>query len=49
MKQRDLGYEYFVYDYGDYSKASFNRDLFLREDVKIVCSGSKANEIGIFI
>ncbi len=41
----DLGYEYFVYDYGDYSKASFNRDLFLREDVKIVCSGSKANEI----
>lgn len=41
-----LGYEYFVYDYGNYSASTFNRELFLREDVKIVCSGTKANEIG---
>lgn len=42
----NLGYEYFVYDYGDYSASTFNRELFLREDVKIICSGTKANEIG---
>lgn len=40
-----LGYNFYVYDYGVYNSADFNKTSFLQKNVKIFVVGSKPNEL----
>ena len=40
-----LGYNFYVYDYGVYNSADFNKTSFLEKNVKIFVVGSKPNEL----
>lgn len=40
-----LGYNFYVYDYGVYNYADFNKTSFLEKNVKIFVVGSKPNEL----
>ena len=40
-----LGYDFYVYDYGNRNSQSFNRASFLREDIKFIVAGITATEI----
>lgn len=41
----DLGYDFYVYDYGVINSIDFNRVSFLEKNIRIIVGGIKANEI----